>query len=79
MDATVVAERILKRLDGPVAVSGATVDIDTRVGVAFSSTRVGDPDDLIEAAGREVHVARRRGGDRLVIHDPVEELQSAVG
>ena len=79
MDATVVAERVLKRLDGPVAVSGATVDIDTRVGVAYRSNRVGDPGDLIEAAGREVHVARRRGGDRLVIHDPGEELQSAVG
>ena len=54
MDATVVAERILKRLDGPVAVSGASVDIDTRVGVAYSPNHVVDPDDLIEAAGREV-------------------------
>jgi GGDEF domain-containing protein len=79
MDATVVAERVLKRLDGPVAVSGSTVNIDTRVGVAFRSNRVGDPDELIEAAGREVHDARRRGGDRLVIHDLAEELQSAVG
>jgi len=79
MDATVVAERILKRLDGPVAVSGASVDIDTRVGVVYSPNHVVDPDDLIEAAGREVHVARRRGDDRLVIHDPVEQVQSAAG
>jgi len=79
MDATVVAERVLKRLEGPVAVAGVSVEIDTRVGVAYSANRVGDPDGLIEAAGREVHVARRRGDDRLVIHDPTEQLHSAVG
>nr|MCS5689846.1 diguanylate cyclase [Acidimicrobiales bacterium] len=79
MDATVVAERILNRLEGPVAVSGVSIEIDTRVGVAYSPNSVGNPDGLIEAAGREVHVARRNGDDRLVIHEPVDPLQTAVG
>ena len=45
MDATVVGERILKRLEALVSVSGARIDIDPCVGVAYSPNRVGDPDD----------------------------------
>ena len=65
--------------EGSLVTVSQSVEIDTRVGVAYSAKRVGDPDGLIEAAGREVHVARRRGDDRLVIHDPTEQLHSAVG
>lgn len=79
MDATIVGERILKRLEAPVSVSGLVVDIDPCVGVAYSANRVGDPEELIEAAGRKVFRARRSSDERLVIHDTSEQLESAVG
>ncbi len=79
MDATVVGERVLKRLESPVSVSGASVELDPRVGVAYSPNRVGSPDELIEAAGRKAFRARRSGDDRLVIHDASSQLESAVG
>tara|TARA_Y100001936_G_scaffold76744_1_gene75237 strand:+ start:145 stop:1239 length:1095 start_codon:yes stop_codon:yes gene_type:complete len=78
MDATVVGERILKRLEAPISVSGVSVDIDPCVGVAYSPNRVGDPETLIEAAGRKAFNARRNGEDRLVVHDAGERLESAV-
>ena len=78
MDATVVGERVLKRLESPVSVSGVSVVVDPRVGVAYSPNRVGSPDELIEAAGRKAFRARRSGDDRLVIHDTSSELESAV-
>jgi GGDEF domain-containing protein len=79
MDATVVGERILKRLESPVSVGGRSVEVDPRVGVAYSPNRVGSPDELIEAAGRKAFGARRDGEDRLVIHDTSEHLESAAG
>ncbi len=79
MDATVVGERLLKRLESPVSVAGRSVEVDPRVGVAYSSNRVGNPDDLIEAAGRKAFRARRNGDDRLVVHDTSDHLESAVG
>jgi len=78
MDATVVGERILKRLETLVSVSGVAIDIDPCVGVAYSPNRVGDPEELIEAAGRKAFNARRKGEDRLVVHDAGERLESAV-
>lgn len=79
MDATVVGERILKRLESPVSVGGRSVEVDPRVGVAYSPNRVGRPDELIEAAGRKAFGARRNGDDHLVIHDAGKHLESAVG
>jgi len=78
MDATVVGERILKRLETLVSVSGVAIDIDPCVGVAYSPNRVGDPEELIEAAGRKAFNARRKGEDRLVVHDAGDRLESAV-
>jgi len=79
MDATVVGERVLKRLESPVSVGGRSVQVDPRVGVAYSPNRVDSPDELIEAAGRKAFGARRDGDDRLVIHDTSKHLESAAG
>ena len=79
MDATVVGERVLKRLESPVSVSGVSIEVDPQVGVAYSANRVGIPDELIEAAGRKAFHARRSGDDRLVIHDTSGQLESAAG
>ena len=79
MDATVVGERVLKRLESPVSVSGVSIEVDPQVGVAYSANRVGNPNELIEAAGRKAFHARRSGDDRLVIHDTSGQLESAAG
>lgn len=79
MDATVVGERVLKRLESPVSVGGRSVEVDPRVSVAYSSNRVGNTDELIEAAGRKAFGARRNSEDRLVVHDTSKHLESAAG
>jgi hypothetical protein len=48
------------------------------VGAAYSAHPVDEPDDLIGSAGREVILAKRRGGSSLVIHEPEPMLVVAV-
>ena len=78
IDASVVGERILKRLQKPFAISGQSVDVDPRVSVAYASNGSNKPDDLIEIAGREAFRARRNGDESLVICGPGDELASAA-
>ena len=78
IDASVVGERILKRLQTPFAISGQSVDVDPRVSVAYAPNGSNQPDDLIEIAGREAFRARRNGDESLVICGPGDELASAA-
>ena len=78
IDASVVGERILKRLQKPFAISGQSVDVDPRVSVAYAPNGSNKPDDLIEIAGREAFRARRNGDETLVICGPGDQLASAA-
>jgi GGDEF domain-containing protein len=76
--AVIVGERILDKFGDPVAVAGHLISINLRLGAAYSAHSVSEPDDLIGAAGREVILAKRRGGSSLVIHEPEPMLVEAV-
>ncbi len=76
--AVIVGERILDKFDDPVAVAGHLISINLRLGATYSAYPVLEPDDLIGAAGREVILAKRRGGSSLVIHEPEPMLVEVV-
>jgi diguanylate cyclase (GGDEF)-like protein len=76
--ALVVAERILERLDAPFAVSGTRVRVSASIGVAFSRTRVDDPDQLVREADQAMYQAKRSGRSRVVVHRPPAEAPSAI-
>ncbi|MDE0844863.1 MAG: diguanylate cyclase [Acidimicrobiales bacterium] len=76
--AVIVGERILDKFGDPIAVAGHLISINLRVGAAYSAHPVDEPDDLIGSAGREVILAKRRGGSSLVIHEPEPMLVVAV-
>ena len=76
--AVIVGERILDKFDDPVAVAGHLISINLRLGATYSAHPVLEPDDLIGAAGREVILAKRRGGSSLVIHEPEPMLVEVV-
>tara|TARA_B110000438_G_scaffold106200_1_gene104495 strand:- start:1551 stop:2444 length:894 start_codon:yes stop_codon:yes gene_type:complete len=76
--AVIVGERILDKFGDPIAVAGHLISVNLRVGAAYSAHPVAEPDDLIGSAGREVILAKRRGGSSLVIHEPEPMLVVAV-
>jgi diguanylate cyclase (GGDEF)-like protein len=73
--AKAIAERLLERLRSfPHPVSGGTLTMTASLGLATQQPGASfeGPAQLLEAADRAVHAAKKRGRDRLVVYDPNE-------
>ncbi|MCY1142222.1 diguanylate cyclase [Actinoplanes sp. Pm04-4] len=74
-DALAVAERIVQRLDEPIAAGARKLRTPASVGVALSHAEVTGPDELLRMADTAMYEAKRRGGGGLQLHGA---LSSAV-
>jgi len=70
-DAQQAASRIARSLTIPAAHAGATSRVGCSVGVSFVNAAPprSAADDMLGRAGMAVYLARRQGGDRVVVFD----------
>ncbi len=62
-----VAERIRRAIEQPVHLGGFEHRIGASTGIAFSSSVLDDPAELLEAADKAMYEAKRAGGGRHVL------------
>jgi diguanylate cyclase (GGDEF)-like protein/PAS domain S-box-containing protein len=68
-DATRVADRILREMRVPFSVEGHEVSTSASIGIAFSATGFGRPDDLLRNADTALYRAKMRGRNRYEAFD----------
>jgi len=69
-DAEAVAQRILAEIEPPFTFSGQEMYVSSSVGIAFSSTDVEDPEDLLRYADVAMYRAKSEGPGKYRIFDP---------
>jgi diguanylate cyclase (GGDEF)-like protein/PAS domain S-box-containing protein len=67
--ATRVAERILREMRVPFSIDGHQLHMTVSIGIAFSSTGYGQPEDLLRNADTALYRAKMRGRDRYEAFD----------
>jgi diguanylate cyclase (GGDEF)-like protein len=65
-EAANLAQIIRRLLRGPVTINGRAHELSASIGVA-TATHVFEPDELVQHADRQAYVAKRAGGDRVVV------------
>jgi diguanylate cyclase (GGDEF)-like protein/PAS domain S-box-containing protein len=76
MDASRVAERIIKALEVPVTVDGKEVAISGSIGIAISSPGYQRAEDILRDADTALYYAKREGKGHSRIFDP--QMQDAA-
>ncbi len=66
-DAAVVAEKILRRVNRPIEVSGKPARVTASIGITFYPEDAEDPATLIDLADQAMYEAKKAGGDRCAV------------
>ncbi len=79
-DAVARAEEILKMITELAPLwEGNVLSLSASAGVAVYPDHAGGAADLIRAADLAMHLAKRRGGDRALMHDPDDRERHRIG
>ena len=64
-----VARRILRSIEQPIHTANGEHHIGASTGIAFSSSELDDPSEMLDAADQAMYEAKRAGGRRHVLYD----------
>lgn len=70
-----ISERLLRAFASPFDVEGHVIRVSASIGVAAHPLDDTSPETLWGRAQRALHSAKRAGGDRVTLHDPVSERE----
>ena len=72
----VTLERLLREIDRPVSVRGATLTLSASIGVTFYPDDNEEPDTLMRHADQAMYLAKQSGKNRFHIYDPEKDLRA---